>query len=594
MKKILFVITAALFFYSCASAPSSSPAENLEEQQPIGQVTEQVPEQVTEQPEAEEDEEEPNQNLDGETESEADADTTDGEESEEEPSMEPVEDVEGYFETEIEPEPAEEDSPAEEDKEDSTPEENGADEPVALLDQESNPRTGAVVKENPEIIRAQSPEAEATGSTVESKTAAITPAAAEPSTATSPAVAPVTMQEPESAGTVAAPRENDSSQVQVSELKAEEVEAQEEPEAPAVAKIEIVPSRTATMKNNQYLDIEYPGKGWIYLGEEDSKELMRYFGKKIGERNTTFCLRSRETGTTILHFYKNDALTDRVIDDYLIVEISGTNDGTKHAVAPLYADTIPQKPEKPSEIARRKALEESLASQAPNDDEAESTKITEVKPQGTQKAPASASSTPAASASGRTPADGNQNARTAPKAAPSASPSPAAVKAPVVTPSPSQAAAPSITAEDSGAVTVIENRNSTGENNSSSGEGSHSITREEPKVSQAQKEKQNAKIQDTSDMAAEEILKLARQAYDEKKYAETLAYLEDFFAKAATKIDEGLFIQGQIFESNNPFRNIKSALDTYETIVRRYPQSIHWAKANERVTYLRKFYFNIR
>lgn len=79
-----------------------------------------------------------------------------------------------------------------------------------------------------------------------------------------------------------------------------------------------------------------------------------------------------------------------------------------------------------------------------------------------------------------------------------------------------------------------------------------------------------------------------------KKYQETLAYLEDFFTKATTRVDEGLFLQGQTFESNSSVRNIKSALDTYETIVRRYPQSVNWAKANERITYLRKFYFNIR
>ncbi len=580
MKKILFVITAALFFYSCASAPSAIPGEPLEEEQPVEQVSEQMPEQAADQPEAEE-------NLN------QDLEDTDGkEDSEDEPLLEPVEDVEGYFETEIEPDVEEEPAEEEQQEENSPEGENTADEPLALLDQESNPRTGAVVKENPEIIRAQSPETEPTGSAGKQEAA---PSVATGDTSENPATAvpPVAMQELMSTGTVAAPKEDDGSQIQVSQLMSEEIEAQEEPEAPAVAKIEIVPSRTATMKNNQYLDIEYPGKGWIYLGEEDSKELMRYFGKKIGEKNTTFCLRSRETGTTILHFYKNDALTDRVIDDYLIVEISGTNDGTRHAVAPLYAETIPQKPEKPSEAARRKAMEESLAVKSQDDGEAESTRITDVKPHGTQMAPASgtpASSAPAPEApiSGKAPSTIARDA---------ARPAPVAVPVPSTAPSartPVQPSSSSLAAEDSGAVTVIENRNSTGENNSSSGEGSRSMAPEEPKVSQAQKEKQNAKIQDTSDLASEEILRLARKSFDEKKYAETLAYLEDFFAKAATKIDEGLFIQGQVFESNNPFRNIKSALDTYETIVRRYPQSIHWAKANERVTYLRKFYFNIR
>lgn len=78
-----------------------------------------------------------------------------------------------------------------------------------------------------------------------------------------------------------------------------------------------------TMTSGQYLDISYPGSGWLYLGEEDGKQLFRYFGRKIGTTDTSFTLRSRNEGTTLLHFSKTDTLTGDIIDDWLEVTVKG-------------------------------------------------------------------------------------------------------------------------------------------------------------------------------------------------------------------------------------------------------------------------------
>ncbi|MGN0739192.1 MAG: hypothetical protein ACI4LX_03365 [Treponema sp.] len=106
-------------------------------------------------------------------------------------------------------------------------------------------------------------------------------------------------------------------------------------------------SRSVTIKNNQYLDINYPGTGWVYLGEHDRQNLLVFFSRKITGSNTTFTLMSRKSGTAILHFYKNDALSGKYIDDYIQVQIeqdSATDNN--HVTAPEYAKTIPQKPKK--------------------------------------------------------------------------------------------------------------------------------------------------------------------------------------------------------------------------------------------------------
>ena len=106
-------------------------------------------------------------------------------------------------------------------------------------------------------------------------------------------------------------------------------------------------SRSVTIKNNQYLDINYPGTGWVYLGEYDRQNLLVFFSRKITDSNTTFTLMSRKSGTAILHFYKNDALSGKYIDDYIQVQVeqdSATDNN--HITAPEYSKTIPLKPQK--------------------------------------------------------------------------------------------------------------------------------------------------------------------------------------------------------------------------------------------------------
>ncbi|MBQ5400632.1 MAG: tetratricopeptide repeat protein [Treponema sp.] len=86
----------------------------------------------------------------------------------------------------------------------------------------------------------------------------------------------------------------------------------------------------------------------------------------------------------------------------------------------------------------------------------------------------------------------------------------------------------------------------------------------------------------------------AEAAYNKGNYAECLDILTEFFNNAVTKIDEGLYLQGRALEAPGSSRNIKAALDTYETLVKRYPKSKKWNAANERVIYIKRFYFNIR
>ncbi len=263
------------------------------------------------------------------------------------------------------------------------------------------------------------------------------------------------------------------------------IEAQDE-EQPALTQEteEIKPSRKMTAYKNQYIDVEYPGKGWIYLGEQNDVNLIRYLGSKIGGENTNFSMRAKDAGTTLLHFYKMDALTSSYIDDYLQIvineEVSKTEESSK---APIYDGSVQN-----------------------------TTFVKTASPQTTSQI-ALAEST-----------DSSENTSS-----------------------------------------VVENMETPGSQEA------------------------------VSDEEVKKLLEQAQNAYSQKSYKECLSILTDFFNKASSSLlDEGLFLQAQALEAPSSERNIKAALDIYETIVKRYPKSSKWQQANERIIYLRRLYFDIR
>lgn len=106
----------------------------------------------------------------------------------------------------------------------------------------------------------------------------------------------------------------------------------------------IIPSRKVILKIGQTLEVMYPGSGWIYMGTTDSTKDITFLGKKLGTQNTKFTFTAKAEGTKILHFYKNDALTENYIDDYLEVEILKDKDTTKSIIpAPAYKNPVPKK-----------------------------------------------------------------------------------------------------------------------------------------------------------------------------------------------------------------------------------------------------------
>ena len=135
-------------------------------------------------------------------------------------------------------------------------------------------------------------------------------------------------------------------------------------------KSEIIPSRSVSMKNYQYLDIVYPGNGWIYLGESDNSKNFIFYGRKLGGKDTSFTLRSKNPGRFILHFYKNDALTGNFIDDYLEVIVDDEKSSSnEHILCPMYKEIVPPKYEK-NQVKEENLQKEELLQENQNTTEA--------------------------------------------------------------------------------------------------------------------------------------------------------------------------------------------------------------------------------
>ena len=297
-----------------------------------------------------------------------------------------------------------------------------------------------------------------------------------------------------------------------------------------------VPSRSVSLQKNQYLDIVYPGTGWIYLGEIDATSLLKYSGRKMSEESTAFTLRGREEGAAILHFFKNDALTGEYIDDYLAVTVQGVSRVSDHIKAPMYADIVPPRPSFTESVILAEAIEHN--------------KEIEVEDNSSAEAPASETANVSVSSQANSEAESHVAANSSSKGA-----------------------------------TVIQNTSAADQ---AVNAGTSSAVKKETE------QKDAASSVNTENLSSSEILSMAQKAFDEKEYEKCLAYLDSFFEKTEGNIDEGMYLQGRTFESPSALRDIKKSLSIYKTIVRQYPESTVWEKANERITYIERFYFDIR
>ena len=91
----------------------------------------------------------------------------------------------------------------------------------------------------------------------------------------------------------------------------------------------------------------------------------------------------------------------------------------------------------------------------------------------------------------------------------------------------------------------------------------------------------------------EPIRAKARKALSAKNYDDAYPALVQYLELSTDNRDEALYLLGQILESNSKYKDIKQAVETYQTLCDSYPASKYWENANKRIVYLKRFYINI-
>lgn len=410
------------------------------------------------------------------------------------------------------------------------------------------------------------------------------------------AVAPVDTEN-KNEGTTASETPKTEEETKTSEAQ----EESKEPEAP-----QITPSRSVKVKINQYLDVTYPGTGWVYIGESEKNAIFNYFGRKLGTGNTTFALRAKKAGTTLLHFYKNDALTGEYIDDYLEVEVDSKK-GTGRVKAPSYADIVPAKPQRRIDRANDAQGTEEPLEEPKNSSQAKTTQSKETK---NTKSNSKSSSTAKKQTTNKTSQNqktqaSSKNTKTTPAVASKD------IKAPVTAP---------LSPQESDIKTVIQTTDAKNSDKSPTEQTRTEATaKSEPKKETAQNQPEpqltaitpisseseisvdesNPILRERSSSRAEgnadeSLLEKAKKEFEEKKFADALKDAQEYYNNASTRLDEALFLLGQISESNSQIRDIRFAVDSYDMLVKRYPASKLWKDAKNRSIYLKRFYIDIR
>ena len=319
------------------------------------------------------------------------------------------------------------------------------------------------------------------------------------------------------------------------ENETEDDSYEQEIENPDVESEEIIimPSRSVTLKRGENLEVVYPGSGWIYMGSLSEYNNLASRGRKLGATDTKYTLLAKEAGTQIHHFYKVDNLTGEYIDDYLEVIVLDKKGSSKTTVtAPEYQAFIPPKAERPAKAS---------VSEKDNSTEVVTTIIENT--EASEKSETESDSPVIEQTTGRT----------------------------------------LVTEDLSNEVSTNSISTASDDTFASSLDDVISIDEDYSEYSQ-ENNLQNAI--DTNSLLENAII-----LYNDKKYQEANLLLSEFFEYSTDRIDEGLFLQGQIYEAESPVKDIKKSIENYEALIKNYPSSVYWNDANKRIKYLRRFYY---
>lgn len=325
----------------------------------------------------------------------------------------------------------------------------------------------------------------------------------------------------------------------------------------------IVPSRKISIKLGEKILITYPGLNWKFYGITDNSKDVELIERNKIRTNTTFEFITKNSGIKILHFYKFDNVTKNYIDDFIEIEIISENtedevldvsllEEEKSNVAKTETKTVEAPKYKKVESAKKIGTKKQINEESQKIQETESKETDKIENnkkiiQNKNKVVKKSEDSKVSNTSDEEIIKNKVQKQVVQK------------KETVVKKSEEKPVETKTEIEDN---STLEEENE-----------------ESPSLSKSE---------------IDDLLISVKKLYNEKKYKESLEKVNLFLELSVEKRDEALFLQGQLYESQSNVKNIKKALEAYNSIIANYPSSKVWEDANKRIIYLNRFYLKGR
>jgi len=328
----------------------------------------------------------------------------------------------------------------------------------------------------------------------------------------------------------------------------------------------IVPSRKISIKLGEKILITYPGLNWKFYGITDNSKDVELIERNKIRTNTTFEFITKNSGIKILHFYKFDNVTQNYIDDFIEIEIISENsedevldvsllEEEKSNVEKTETKTVEAPKYKKVESAKKIGTKKQIKEENQNKEKTESKetdKIEEVQKEIEKEEKVIQNKVVKKLENSKVSKTSDEE-----------------------------------TNKNKVQKQVVQKKET--EVKKSEEKPVETKTKEK-----ATPEEENEESPSLSKSEIDDLLISAKKLYNEKKYKESLEKVNLFLELSVEKRDEALFLQGQLYESQSNVKNIKKALESYNSIISNYPSSKVWEDANKRIIYLNRFYLKGR
>lgn len=356
-------------------------------------------------------------------------------------------------------------------------------------------------------------------------------------------------------------------------VKEEDIEAKGELSSIVEEDDKVNISRYTDIVKGQNIAFSYPGEGWVYLGEENSKRGLNYERRKMQDGKTNFTFNAEEEGNYVLNFSYFDVFSGDFIVDAVSVKVLPNTDKIKKDVLVL---------EYPNKENRKDSERQEREKKTPNEVNIDADKV-RIRTQTANKKRIEENKEATSGAEGRSNKQEKKENEVPKNDVAKENASKENINKERIENEKIQPA--------SKRLEVAEPKKDSFKQN----ETREPSIYKEPEVfaNVATLTPENAKGKN-DDEVAKKMIGEAQEAISTGDAKIALEKLNNFFAIASTNVDEAYLLRGKAYELNSEFKNIKMALAAYKFLIKTFPNSPHRTEADARIRYIEKFFINIK